>query len=80
MLYQDDGFGKSALDGVIAALQRRNLKMAASAGYERNTEKVEAGVDAIKVVDAQAIIMVANNKPAAASIKRYREAGGSAQL
>jgi branched-chain amino acid transport system substrate-binding protein len=80
VMYQDDGFGKSGLAGVEAALARRNLKLAASAGYERNTDKVEGAVKAIKAADPQAIIMVAVNKPAAAFAKQYREAGGGSQL
>ncbi len=80
VMYQDDGFGKAGLAGVEAALARRGLKLAASAGYERNTDQVEAVAQAIKAVDAQAVIMIAINKPAAAFVKRYRELGGGAQL
>lgn len=80
VMYQDDGFGKAGLAGVEAALAKRKLKLAASAGYERNTDQVEAAAQAIKAADAQAVIMIAVNKPAAAFIKRYRELGGGAQL
>lgn len=80
VMYQDDGFGKAGLAGVEAALTKRGLKLVASAGYERNTDKVDAAVQAIQAADAQAVIMIAINKPAAAFIKRYREQGGGAQL
>jgi ABC-type branched-subunit amino acid transport system substrate-binding protein len=80
VMYQDDGFGKAGLAGVEAALAKRNLKLAAAAGYERNTDKVDAAVKAIRAADPQAVIMVAINKPAAAFIRQYREAGGGAQL
>jgi branched-chain amino acid transport system substrate-binding protein len=80
VMYQDDGFGKAGLAGVEAALARRNLKLSVAAGYERNTDKVEEAVQKIKASDAQAIIMIAINKPAAAFMKRYRESGGGAQL
>ena len=80
VMYQDDAFGKAGLAGVHAALDKRGLKLAAAAGYERNTDKVDEAVRAIKASDAQAVIMIAVNKPAAAFIKRYREAGGGAQL
>lgn len=80
VMYQDDGFGKAGLAGVEAALAKRKLKLVASAGYERNTDQVEAAAQAIKAADAQAVIMIAINKPAAAFIKRYRELGGGAQL
>lgn len=80
VLYQNDAFGKAGLAGVEAALARRQLKLAAAAPYERNTDEVQAAVDAIRKAEAQAVIMVAVNKPAAAFVKRYREAGGGGQL
>lgn len=80
VMYQDDGFGKAGLAGVEAALAKRNLKLVAAAGYERNTDKVDEAVKAIQGADVQAVIMIAVNKPAAAFIQRYREQGGGAQL
>ena len=80
VMYQDDGFGKAGLLGVQTALAKRQLKLAAAAGYERNTDKVEDAVKAIKASDAQAVIMISINKPTAAFVKQYRESGGSAQL
>ncbi|MGD9774060.1 ABC transporter substrate-binding protein [Diaphorobacter sp.] len=80
VMYQDDGFGKAGLAGVEAALARRQLQLVTAAGYERNTDNVDAAVKAIRATDAQAVIMIAINKPAAAFAKRYREAGGGAQL
>lgn len=80
VMYQDDGFGKAGLTGVEAALAKRGLKLAASAGYERNTDKVDEAAQKIKASDAQAIIMISVNKSTAAFMKRYRELGGGAQL
>lgn len=80
VMYQDDGFGKAGLLGVENALAKRGLKLAAAAGYERNTDKVEEAVKQIKASDAQAIIMISVNKPSAAFAKQYRESGGGAQL
>ncbi len=80
VMYQDDGFGKAGLAGVEAALERRKLSLVTSASYERNTDKVDEAVKALRAVDAHAVIMIAVNKPAAAFIQRYREAGGGAQL
>lgn len=80
VMYQDDGFGKAGLAGVEAALAKRGLKLVVSAGYERNTDKVDDAVKAIKAADVHAVIMIAVNKPAAAFIQRYREQGGGAQL
>ena len=77
VMYQDDGFGKAGLLGVENALAKRGLKLAASAGYERNTDKVEEAVRQIKASDAQAVIMISVNKPSAAFVKQYRESGGA---
>lgn len=80
VLYQDDAFGKAGLAGVQAAVAKRRLKLAAAAGYERNTDKVSDAVQAILAAQPQAVVMIAVNKPAAAFIKAYRGAGGAAQL
>jgi branched-chain amino acid transport system substrate-binding protein len=80
VMYQEDGFGQAGLEGVRAALARRKLPLSVAAGYERNTDKVEEAVRRITASDAQAIIMISVNKPTAAFVKRYREAGGGAQL
>jgi ABC-type branched-subunit amino acid transport system substrate-binding protein len=80
LLYQDDGFGQSGKAGVEAALARRGLSLAAAAPYERNTGNVEDAVRTILAARAQAVIMIAVNRPAAAFVRRYREAGGGGQL
>ena len=83
VMYQDDGFGKAGLAGVEAALAKRGLQLVVSAGYERNTDKVDDAVKAIKAIkaaDVHAVIMIAVNKPAAAFIQRYREQCGGARL
>lgn len=80
VLYQNDAFGTAGLAGVESALQRRGRKLAASAGYERNTTDVDAAVKVIRGAAPQAVIMVAVNKPAAAFAKQYRAAGGGGQL
>jgi ABC-type branched-subunit amino acid transport system substrate-binding protein len=80
VMYQDDGFGKAGLIGVEAAMAKRGLKLVTAAGYERNTDKVDAAVKQIKAADPQAIIMISINRPTAAFVKQYRESGGGAQL
>ena len=80
VMYQDDAFGKAGLVGVEAALAKRGFKLAVSAPYERNTDKIDEAVKIIKASDSQAIIMISVNKSTAAFVKRYREAGGGSQL
>lgn len=80
VMYQDDAFGQAGLKGVQSALHKRGLQLVGAAGYPRNTDQVDEAVRVIRAAPAQAVIMIAINKPAAAFIKRYRAAGGSAQL
>lgn len=80
VLYQNDAFGKAGLEGVEAAMARRQRKIAAAAPYERNTDDVKSAVQSILKVQAQAVIMIAVNKPAAAFVRQYRAAGGGGQL
>lgn len=80
VVYQNDAFGKAGLEGVEAAMARRQSKVAAAAPYERNTDDVKSAVQAILNAQAQAVIMIAVNKPAAAFVRQYREAGGGGQL
>ncbi len=80
VFYQNDAFGTSGLQGVQAALQRRGLQLAAAAAYERNTTDVDKAVTPTLAAEAQAVIMIAVNKPAAAFIKQYRTAGGGGLL
>lgn len=80
VFYQDDGFGKAGLLGVEEALTRRGLKSAASAPYERNTDKVETAVKTMIAAQPQAVIMISVNRSTAAFVKAYRNAGGGGQL
>lgn len=80
--YQNDGFGQSGLAGVEAALKRRELKLAASAPYERNKldDSVAQAVAAFRKAGVSAIIMISINPTTAAFVKAYRADGGNAQL
>jgi branched-chain amino acid transport system substrate-binding protein len=80
VVYQDDGFGKAGLAGVEAALARRQLKLVVAAPYERNTDKVDDAVKQVLAAEAQSVVMIAVNRPAAAFVRKYREAGGGGQL
>jgi branched-chain amino acid transport system substrate-binding protein len=80
VVYQDDGFGKAGLAGVEAALARRQLKLVVAAPYERNTDKVDDAVKQVLAAQAQSVVIIAVNRPAAAFVRQYREAGGGGQL
>ena len=80
VMYQDDGFGTAGLEGVERALGKRGLTLTVAAPYERNTDQVDDAVKTIRASDAQAVIMISVNRSTSAFIRRYREAGGGAQL
>ena len=80
VLYQNDGFGKSGLDGVITALRKHNQAPAAVATVERNSVEVSQAVQTIAQVNPQAVIMVTLYKPTAAFVRAMRKAGQKPQF
>ena len=75
VFYQNDGFGKSGLDGVTAALKKHNLAPTAVGTVERNSIDVDAAVQAIAKGKPQAVVMVTLYKPTAAFVKAMKKAG-----
>lgn len=80
VFYQNDAFGKAGLAGVEQALDKRGLKLAGVASYERNTDDVSDAVKNLGSAQPDAIIMISVNKSTAGFVKAYRAAGGAAQL
>jgi ABC-type branched-subunit amino acid transport system substrate-binding protein len=77
VFYQNDGFGKSGLEGVTNALKKHNLAPTAAATVERNSVDVNAAVEAIAKAKPQAVVMVTLYKPTAAFVKAMKKAGQS---
>ena len=77
VFYQNDGFGKSGLDGVTTALKKHNLAPTAAATVERNSIDVNAAVEAIAKSKPQAVVMVTLYKPTAAFVKAMKKANQS---
>lgn len=75
VFYQNDGFGKSGLEGVTAALSQHKLAPVAVGTVERNAVDVTQAVEAIAKSNAQAVVMVTLYKPTAAFIKAMKQAG-----
>ena len=80
MFYQNDGFGKSGLDGVVATLARHKLKPVAIGSVERNSLEVGPAVVQIAKASPQAVIMVTLYKPTAAFIQQMRKTGQTPQF
>ena len=80
VLYQNDGFGKSGLDGVVTALRKHNQAPVAVATVERNSAEVSQAVQTIAQANPQAVIMVTLYKPTAAFVRAMRKIGQKPQF
>lgn len=80
VFYQNDGFGKSGLDGVVAALKRHDQAPSVVASVERNSVDITAAAQAITQDKPQAVIMITLYKPTAAFVRAIRKAGLNPQL
>ncbi len=75
VFFQNDGFGKSGLEGVSAALNRHKLTPVAVGTVERNSVDVNKAIETISKSNAQSVIMVTLYKPTAAFIKGMKQLG-----
>ena len=75
VFYQNDGFGKSGLEGVTASLKKHNLAPSAVATVERNSVDVTAAIETIAKARPQAVVMVTLYKPTAAFVQGMKKAG-----
>lgn len=75
VFYQNDGFGKSGLDGVTLALKKHNLTPSAVGTVERNSVDVAKAVAPIAKANPQAVVMVTLYKPTAAFVKAMKKIG-----
>lgn len=73
ILYQDDAFGRSGLDGVKAALDKRGMKLVAEGTYERNTTAIKTALVMLRRAEPEAVVMVGAYKPCAEFIKLSRK-------
>lgn len=80
VFYQNDGFGKSGLDGVIAAMKKHNQTPSVVATVERNSLDVSQAVQTIIKANPQAVVMVTLYKPTAEFARQMRKADQHAQL
>jgi ABC-type branched-subunit amino acid transport system substrate-binding protein len=80
VFYQNDGFGKSGLDGVIAALKKHNQAPSAVATVERNSLDVSQAVQAIAKANPQAVVMVTLYKPTAEFVRQMKKANQHPQF
>ncbi|WP_412478270.1 ABC transporter substrate-binding protein [Azonexus sp. IMCC34839] len=80
LVYQDDSLGKDVLTGAEQAAPKYNIQLAARAGYERNTLKVENAVDSMLKAAPQSIFLGATTAAAIEFVRQYRQKGGIATI
>jgi branched-chain amino acid transport system substrate-binding protein len=78
--YQDDAFGKEALEALKVALKKRGGAPVVVAPVPRGTVDVAAAVDAIAAAAPQAVFFLGQSKPAAALIKALHAKGARPQF
>ena len=73
VVFQDDPFGRDGLEGVQAALKKRNLPPAVEAGYQRGTTEVGPAGEKVIQANPQAVIFCTTAPAAGEFVKRFRE-------
>ena len=75
IIYQDDSFGRAGLQGVLLALERRELSAVGTGAFPRNTVAVKTALLDLRTTEPEAVIIVGPYKPTAAFIKWARHLG-----
>jgi len=74
VIYQDDAFGTTVLEGVKRALQKHNSAPVAVGTFARNTVDVQDGLKAVMAARPQAVVVVGPYAPVAAIVKKAHAA------
>jgi len=80
VIYQDDAFGKTVLDGVKLALQKHNSAPVGLGTFARNTMDVDEGLKSLLAARPQAVVVVGPYGPVAAIVKKAHAAGWRPQF
>ena len=75
IFYQDDSFGRAGLQGVLNALEKRDMELASIGLYQRLTSAVKTALLDIQQGDPQAVIIIGAYEPSAALIQWTRHLG-----
>jgi len=80
VIYQDDAFGTTVLDGVKLALKKHNATPAATGSFPRNTLDIDSGLKSVMAARPQAVVVVGPYSPMAAIVKKAHAAGWRPQF
>ena len=72
VLYQDDSFGQTGLEGVRRALEQRGLEAIGSWRYQRNADVADEVATAIVGSNPEAVIIIGTHRPVAGTVKAVR--------
>lgn len=75
IFYQDDSFGRAGLQGVLNAVEKRDMELASIGLYKRLTTAVKGALLDISQGNPQAVIIIGAYEPSAALITWARHIG-----
>lgn len=75
VIYADDAFGNTVLDGVKTALKAHGAEPIAAHSYPRQTAEVDAAIAAVRAADAQAVVVVGPYNTVASILKHAHAQG-----
>lgn len=75
VIYPEDAFGTTVLEGVKAALKERGAEPAAVASYQRQTTHVGGAIDTVRAVNPDAVVVVGPANTVAPILKQAHAKG-----
>ncbi len=79
LFYQNDPYGRAGLAGVDKAMRDRKLGILIFGSVDRNSTNVASAAQSINKAGAQAVVVAAGARTAAAFIKEMKKLGSTAQ-
>lgn len=80
LFYQNDPYGRAGLAGVDKAMRDRKLGIVIFGSVDRNSTNVASAAQSINKSGAQAVVIAAGARTAAAFIKEMKKLGSNAQF
>jgi branched-chain amino acid transport system substrate-binding protein len=75
VIYPDDAFGATVLEGVKEALKAHEAEPSAVASYQRQTANVDAAITSVRAASPQAVVVVGPPNTVAPILKQAHAAG-----
>lgn len=76
VIYPDDPFGTTVLEGVKAALKTHGAEPLATGSYQRQTTQVGGAIDAVRAANPEAVVLVGPANTVAPILKQAHARGG----